>query len=136
MWRPIIEFVMFATSTGVFFSDQLRRNFLAVAVAGLIAVASTVSLAMQVIDYVRAPGATTSVLIPTADDIFWLSIKESSVIALFEEFLRKYPESNHAKAALVRLEQLRGKQVNASPPLPPPTPQRLCVTFNGRQVCE
>jgi hypothetical protein len=44
---------------------------------------------------------------PTADEIFWVIIKDSSAAALFDEFLNKFPASPHAAEARSRLEQLK-----------------------------
>lgn len=141
MFRMAIEFVMFVLSTGVLFSDECRKYRLAVLVAGLIAVASTISFLESVFDFGKSrstPISTTSVPSasipepdrnraklkknsgevtvavprapapgPTADEIFWLSIKDSEAIALFEEFKRRYPASKHAAEASLRIEELK-----------------------------
>jgi hypothetical protein len=41
-----------------------------------------------------------------ADEIFWLSIKEASAPSLFDEFLKKFPNSPHAREARAKLEEL------------------------------
>lgn len=41
-----------------------------------------------------------------ADDIFWITIRHSHNTALFEEFLRKFPNSPHAQDARVKLVEL------------------------------
>jgi hypothetical protein len=54
-------------------------------------------------DYaVTAPSVTLS-----ADEIFWLTIKNSKVSELFEEFLAKYPTSPHVAEARAKLQQLK-----------------------------
>ena len=63
MLRFIIEFVLFAASTGVFFNEELRKNKLAVIAAGLIALASTVTLVRDQFKSLQAeaePQATPS----------------------------------------------------------------------------
>ena len=47
---------------------------------------------------------------PTADEIFWLVIKESNASVLFDEFLNKFPASPHATEARARLEELKKAQ--------------------------
>ena len=60
-----------------------------------------------------APGLPTSSTagVPATDEIFWLTIKDSSVPALFDEFLSKFPSSAHAVEARARLEKLKKAQV-------------------------
>jgi hypothetical protein len=47
-----------------------------------------------------------SVTLP-ADEIFWLTIKDSKVPELFEEFLTKHPTSPHVAEARAKLQQLK-----------------------------
>jgi hypothetical protein len=68
-----------------------------------------------------------------ADEIFWLSIRDSTAPALFEEFLRKFPKSKYAPEASVRIQQLNApvtvqRDISTEP-------RRRCVTFNGREIC-
>ena len=49
--------------------------------------------------------ATPSV--PSADEIFWFSIKDSSVPALFEEFIAKFPASPRVDEARAKLRDLK-----------------------------
>jgi hypothetical protein len=61
----------------------------------------------------KQPSATLA-----ADEIFWLSIRESSAPGLFEEFLRKFPNSSHAqeaRAKLVELEKARTLRAQQQP---------------------
>jgi len=75
------------------------------------------------------PSPPPAVAVPTADEIFWLTIKDSGVAALFEEFLKKYPGSVHVAEARARLEESKKTQVAATPSAPTssgstrPTPQ-------------
>jgi hypothetical protein len=68
--------------------------------------------------------------VPTADDIFWSTIKDSGVAALFEEFVKKYPASLHVEEARARLEELKRSQMAVAPSVPvgPPAP---LGTFTG-----
>jgi hypothetical protein len=45
-----------------------------------------------------------------ADEIFWLSIREASAPSLFDEFLKKFPNSSHAQEARAKLEKLERAQ--------------------------
>jgi hypothetical protein len=40
------------------------------------------------------------------DEVFWLSIKDSRAPGLYEEFLKKFPDSRRANEARARLETL------------------------------
>jgi 4-hydroxymandelate synthase len=91
--------------------------------------------------YLKAPAATASptavvstppaldqtAAAPAEDERFWQAIKTSTVAGLYEEFLSRYPRSDHAAEARKRIEDFRSKQVAAvSPttavsPLSPPT---------------
>jgi hypothetical protein len=51
--------------------------------------------------------ATTPSVPLSADEIFWLSIKDSNVSALFEEFLAKFPASPRAQEARAKLQGLK-----------------------------
>jgi hypothetical protein len=49
-----------------------------------------------------------------ADEIFWLSIREANAPGLFEEFLKKFPNSSHVQEARAKLEELeRARSVRA-----------------------
>jgi len=65
---------------------------------------------------------------PTAqDEIFWLTIKDSSTQALFDEFLTKFPASSRAAEARARLEELnKGKVAVVAPPVVPAVPSTPC----------
>jgi hypothetical protein len=51
------------------------------------------------------PAPPTPVLM--ADEVFWLTIKDSVVAGVFEEFLKKFPTSRYATEARQRLAQLK-----------------------------
>ena len=60
---------------------------------------------------------------PSSDEVLWSVIKDSSVVASFEEFRRRFPTSPHAAEALARIEQLKKSQVAVvAPPVPPAVP--------------
>jgi hypothetical protein len=134
----IIELILFVGSTGIFFNDEFRKKSVAVVAAGVIALGSTISLFVTVNDWVKDKPST-----PAADEIFWLTVKDSAVLGLFEEFEKKYPTSPHLSEARSRIQQLKRDQISISQPTNPPpiistptTPKPLCVTFNNRQICE
>jgi hypothetical protein len=54
--------------------------------------------------------------VPAEDEQFWQAIKTSSVAGLYEEFLSRYPKSNHAAEAGDRIKHLKSKQVAATSP--------------------
>jgi hypothetical protein len=47
---------------------------------------------------------------PSTDEVFWLTIRESRTIGLFEEFLKKFPDSPHAREARAKLDELEKGQ--------------------------
>jgi uncharacterized caspase-like protein len=53
---------------------------------------------------------------PAEDEQFWQVIKTSTVSGLYEEFLSRYPKSNHVVEARERIKDLRSKQVAAVSP--------------------
>jgi formylglycine-generating enzyme required for sulfatase activity len=53
--------------------------------------------------FAAAPAASAS----PADEVLWNTIKDSDVVALFEEFRRRFPSSGHAGEALVLIERLK-----------------------------
>ena len=57
-----------------------------------------------------------SVPTPPADDLLWEAIKSSSVAAVFEEFVNKFPTSPHASAAHRRADELKTTEVAMLPP--------------------
>jgi formylglycine-generating enzyme required for sulfatase activity len=69
------------------------------------------------------PAPASSVAAPAADEIFWLTIKESSIAALFDEFVKQFPASPHVNEARARLDELKKNQVAVVvPPVRPPAP--------------
>ncbi|QDP22896.2 caspase family protein [Bradyrhizobium cosmicum] len=76
--------------------------------------------------YLKAPVASAQapvVSIPplstsAEDEKFWLAIQTSTVTGLYEEFLTRYPRSNHAAEARQRIKDFKAKEVAAvSPPI-------------------
>lgn len=69
----------------------------------------------------RSGSNRSSVTLP-ADEVFWLTIRESRTTGLFEEFLKKFPNSPHAQEARTKLDELQ--KVPSSLPLQPQMPMR------------
>src|SRR5262249_28491126 len=73
--------------------------------------------------YLAGPGksdqgrvsVTPAAPMPAADEILWGAIKDSDVSAVFEEFVRKFPASRHARDAQGRAEDLRKTDVAMLP---------------------
>jgi uncharacterized caspase-like protein len=60
---------------------------------------------------------------PAADEIHWGVIKDSTVAAVFDEFVNKFPASVHARAARARAEELKkDEQKKTSVAMLPPGP--------------
>jgi hypothetical protein len=53
---------------------------------------------------------------PTADALLWEAIKTSSVAAVFEEFVNKFPTSPHVREARGRADELKKREVAMLPP--------------------
>ncbi|HLN09525.1 MAG TPA: caspase domain-containing protein [Xanthobacteraceae bacterium] len=53
---------------------------------------------------------------PAADEILWGTIKDSGLSAMFQEFVKKYPDSPHTAEARARADQLKNKEVAMLPP--------------------
>ena len=73
---------------------------------------------------VNQPAKNPSAALP-ADEVFWLSIKDSHAPGLFEEFLKKFPDSPHAQEARAKLQALQAAAHSAGEQQPPmPMQQR------------
>jgi hypothetical protein len=72
----------------------------------------------------KQPSTATPTVTLAADEIFWLTIKESKVPALFEEFLAKFPTSSHAKEARTKLDELKRDATLQPTHQPPSAPMR------------
>ncbi|UPK35920.1 caspase family protein [Bradyrhizobium sp. 186] len=79
--------------------------------------------------YLKAPavaGQAPVALIPAPptlaeDEKFWLAIQTSTVAGFYEEFLERYPRSNHVAEARQRIKGLKANEVAAlSTPAAPP----------------
>lgn len=126
----------FIATAGLLF-PYLRNNPIVLTIACVLTIASTWFTVKELSKTWQQPSetATTSNLPLSADEIFWLSIKDSAAPGLFEEFVKKFPMSPHAAEAQVRLGRLATNK---------DTPQqgssglskRFCVTINGKQECE
>lgn len=71
------------------------------------------------------PQPETRVQPLAADEVFWLTIKDSRVAVLFEEFIKNFPASPHAVEGAARLKELKESQSAAvvrqsQPSLPDP----------------
>jgi formylglycine-generating enzyme required for sulfatase activity len=78
------------------------------------------SLGGSVISIVDAPKIPPPL---TTDEIVWNAVKDSTHSAVFDEFLNKFPASQHSKAAQSRRDDLKREQATAVPaPVPPPPP--------------
>jgi formylglycine-generating enzyme required for sulfatase activity len=70
--------------------------------------------------HIPGPSASTT---PSSDEVFWSTIRDSSAPALFEEFLRKFPQSARAGEARARLEEIKRSLTAAvAPPVRPASP--------------
>ena len=57
-----------------------------------------------------------AVTAPAADDLLWEAVKSSSVAAVFDEFVNKFPTSPHAREARTRAEELKKSELAMLPP--------------------
>lgn len=74
------------------------------------------SLGGSVISIVDAPKIPPPL---STDDIVWNAVKDSGYPAVFEEFLNKFPASQHQRAAKTRRDELKKLVVAAAVPPPP-----------------
>ena len=90
--------------------------------------------------YLKAAAATIQAppapaLVPpvrTEDEQFWQAIQTSNVAGLYEEFLSRYPRSNHVADARQRLRDLKAKEVaTIAPPAPSTKPETLASPASG-----
>jgi uncharacterized caspase-like protein len=71
--------------------------------------------------YLKAPAvaaqasaaSTPAPAAPAEDEKFWQAVRTSTVAALFEEFLARYPRSGHAAEARQRIKDLKASEVAA-----------------------
>ncbi|MGY3547187.1 hypothetical protein ACVWZ4_002573 [Bradyrhizobium sp. USDA 4472] len=73
--------------------------------------------------YLKAPAASTqapaastpmpATATPAEDEQFWLAIQTSNVAGLYEDFLARYPRSNHVAEARQRIKDLKAIEVAA-----------------------
>jgi uncharacterized caspase-like protein len=57
-----------------------------------------------------------AVTAPAADDLLWEAVKSSSVAAVFDEFVNRFPTSPHAREARTRAEELKKSELAMLPP--------------------
>jgi formylglycine-generating enzyme required for sulfatase activity len=67
---------------------------------------------------------------PTTDAIVWNAIKDSSYPGVFDEFIRKFPDSPHLNDAQARRDDLK-KQIAAAAARVPPPPTADEVVWNA-----
>jgi len=63
----------------------------------------------------------------------WLAVKDTTSVAILEEFLRQYPGSVYAPFANARIEELKKAQVAAV--APPPAPSTKAYSKSGNFAC-
>ncbi|MEA2861131.1 MAG: hypothetical protein QOC72_3170 [Methylobacteriaceae bacterium] len=68
----------------------------------------------------RPPPASAPVASPTLppDEAFWLSIRDTTAIALFEHFLRTFPKSKYAAEARSKADELKKRSETSAVPRP------------------
>jgi formylglycine-generating enzyme required for sulfatase activity len=57
---------------------------------------------------------------PTADEVVWNAIKDSSHPSIFDDFTKKFPSSPHLTSATVRRDDLKNQMAEAAARVPPP----------------
>jgi hypothetical protein len=119
LWLEFLFAISFVGTTGFVFREHFKKNPILTGVVILIAVGSTWLTLEEIgkrLGLIRVD-SNLSVEVaqpPTADELFWLAIKDSAVPALFEEFVVKYPASRHVFEAKIKLEGLRTVSVKPS----------------------
>jgi hypothetical protein len=75
---------------------------------------------------VQAPPAPAPVSpVRTEDEQFWQAIQTSNVAGLYEEFLSRYPRSNHVADARQRIRDLKAKEAAIAPSASSTKPEML-----------
>ena len=152
----LVAFAFVGTS-GFLFRERFEKNYPLGALVSLILFVSTFLTIQQAglsLGFIRSRDSsaitnTAQVPPPTpADEIFWLTIKDTAAPVLFDEFINKFPASPHLLQARARLSQLQSDRAVAPPPASKPQPaldnsvsapatgDRFCVRVNGREICE
>lgn len=140
MRQLILEFVLalgFTGTTGFLFSERFKRNYFLSTIVALLLFSSTFLTIREMTKFwyeftrpeARIPPDKYPTPVPSyaADEVFWLSIKDSTAPGLFDEFIRKFPSSAHIAEARDRLRA--SQQGSTSSP-------KVCLTFNNRQYCD
>jgi hypothetical protein len=130
----------YVATGGAVFTEWGRQHRVLAVLAAFVAIATTGYFARDRLqEWFGLPGRPPQGQIMTADEIFWLTIKDSRATGLFEEFLKDFPSSSHAAEASNRLQLLKNQQktmpTDTSDSIGPAPPKIQCVTFNGRQIC-
>jgi hypothetical protein len=144
LFLEVVGPILFIVTGGLLF-PYYRKNNLALAIACSLLAGGSWLTGKEFYEWIMRQTAeqhrlTTNNPVLTADEIFWLTIKDSAASGLFEEFLTKYPKSNHVAEARERIEGLRKRAptpptVEMGNPPPATVSQRKCAIFNGREVC-
>lgn len=174
----IVWLLLFVVSGGLLFNERYRKNWIAVGLAAAIAITATYYLTEQVVrdvlrreyarDTVKPLDSTTgtqSATDPRSIDLaYWQSISSSGDVALYEQYLQKFPNGEFAGLARSRIKSLRAaaadqprqqpspRPVSSQPPpfhpIEPapedaapqpassPASGKKCVQFNGQLICE
>ena len=85
------------------------------------------SLGGSVISIVDAPKVPLPIPV---DEMVWNAVKDSAYPAVFDEFLSKFPDSQHLKAAQSRRDELK-KQIAAAAARIPPPPTADEIVWNA-----
>jgi hypothetical protein len=131
----------FIVTAGLLFPERYRKNYLVVGLACVLAAGSAWFTIEEfakraVLKQIESSSNPPAAAVLTADEVFWLSIKDSKVVALFEEFVRKFPSSPHVREASTEIDILMRTSSTAPEKRPSTTSARRCVIFNGREICE
>ena len=135
----------FVVTGGYLFREQFEKNPVLSFVVCLLLLAGTIQTIEWIAGKIGTASAVSSptgrpqspqpapvAVSPPADEIFWLSIKDSAVAGLFEEFVQRFPRSTYVGEARARIAELTARSVV---PRPEATGS-FCVTVNQRRICE
>ena len=126
----LLEAILFVLSSGLLFHERFRKNKVLFLLAGVVALGSSYFLLEEMTNRLIqkelqagykiqtqavVPEAPKPPPAPSADTIFWLTIKDASAVSLFEEFVTKFPASQHVAEARGRIAELSKKTKVADP---------------------
>jgi hypothetical protein len=111
----LLELFFFVASTGIWFAVKFQENRTAHRIAGFISLVSFLLLVPTLLDmtqrivppYLGGAPSSDPLSSSDADEIFWQAIKNTDVVTLFEEFVRRFPASSHATEARARIRALQ-----------------------------